>query len=226
MAFDTQIATLRARYAAAVRANQVVADPLWGQSCLAFSVQVPVAAAAAAKLCQLQDALAATEPHALHRCPPDTLHLTVLWIVGTRVAYSVDKRAHWQQIRPACVAALKDAAEQTEQFVVRFTAVVPTDTAVIVVAEDDGQMARLRTILAGRMPIPPETGRVPDIIHNTIFRYRGRLAAPAAFEAAARAEEPRVAMLVDRAAIREELVYPSLTSALECEVRLREPSRS
>ncbi|VTR94353.1 Uncharacterized protein OS=Microvirga lotononidis GN=MicloDRAFT_00042240 PE=4 SV=1 [Gemmata massiliana] len=220
MAFYTQAETFRARYAAAVRANQVVADPLWGQPCLAFNVQIPITPAAAGVLHQLQDALAAIEPNTLHRCPADTLHVTVLWILGVRVVHRVDKRAHWQQIREACVVAMKDVAAQTERFVIRFRAVVPTDAAVIVVAEDDGQMARLRTTLVERMPIPMDTSRIPDIIHTTIFRYRSRLNAPSEFEGATRTVEPHIAMFVDRMAIREEQVYPSLTSALECEVRL------
>lgn len=224
MAFDTRIVSFRERYATAVRANHVVADPLWGQSCLAFNVQIPVATSAAADLRQLQDALAAVEPHALYRCPPDTLHITVLWVIGVRADYGVDKRALWRQIRPACVQALQETAAQTERFVVRFRAVVPTDTAVIVVGEDDGQMARLRATLAGRMPIPSQTVPVPDIIHTTIFRYRARLTAPVEFEAAARAADPRVVVPVDRVALREEQVYPSLASASECEARLREPA--
>lgn len=229
MDFDSKTATLRERYATAVRANQVKADPLWGQACLAFNVQIPINPCVARHLAYLQDALVDLEPSALYRCPINSLHITVLWILGARVVYSTDKRSYWQRIRPDCVSALGGVVAETANFSICFRAIVPTDTAVVAVAEDAGQMAGFRKELSRRMPIPPKTGPSPDIIHTTILRYRGPLKNPEKFEYAVRRAEMRVEMPIDRVAIREERVYPSLVSILDFEAEFRsagDPAKS
>ena len=92
-----------------------------------------------------------------------------------------------------------------------------TDSAVIALAS--APVNHIREMIRERLRLPSETRNEADLVHTTLFRYRGALSDP----------EKLLAMLEDASAegtsevkelvVSKELVYPSL----EAEVLARLP---
>ena len=97
-----------------------------------------------------------------------------------------------------------------------------TDSAVIALAQPSAPVNRIREMIRERLRLPSETRNEADLVHTTLFRYRGALSDP----------EKLLAMLEDTSAdataevgelvVSKELVYPSL----EAEVLGRLPLAS
>ena len=85
-------------------------------------------------------------------------------------------------------------------------------------------MNRIRGMIRERLSLPPETRNEADLVHTTLFRYRGPLCDPERFLAMLEDTSAGVAAAaeVDELVVSKELVYPSL----EAEVLARLPLAS
>jgi hypothetical protein len=96
---------------------------------------------------------------------------------------------------------------------------VATDTAVIALAEPVERVNRIRQMIRERLRLPSETRNEADLVHTTLFRYRGPLREPERFLAVLKNTSAEAEAEVDELVISKELVYPSL----EAEVLARLP---
>ncbi len=114
------------------------------------------------------------------------------------------------------------AAACVRPFFIEFHSLVATDTAVIALGTDDGSIATLRKKIMNSLPAPPTQKDTLDLIHTTLFRYRGPLEEPRLFAEAVGNVSFKVAAKVDRIAIVKEIVYPSIESEVQLDVPLGE----
>ncbi len=117
------------------------------------------------------------------------------------------------------MAELRHVAAGSGTFRVTYEQLVATDSAVIALARPAEPVNRIRGLIRDRLSLPPETRNEADLVHTTLFRYRGPLSDPGRF--LARLEEASVdaATEVEELIISKELIYPSL----ETEVLARLP---
>jgi len=78
---------------------------------------------------------------------------------------------------------------------------------------------RIREQIRNRLRLPPETRNEADLVHTTLFRYRGPLSDPKRFLAIVEGTSADAAAEVHELVVSKELVYPSL----EAEVLARLP---
>ena len=136
--------------------------------------------------------------------------MSVAWLLAVHASYPVDKDSLWRRHGGEWTAELRRIAAQSTGFRITYERVVATDSAVIALARPSEPMNRIRGMIRDRLRLPPETRNGADLVHTTLFRYRGALADP----------EKLLAMLEDTTAdatagvgelvISKELVYPSL----------------
>jgi hypothetical protein len=81
---------------------------------------------------------------------------------------------------------------------------------------------RIRGMIRERLSLPPETRNDADLVHTTLFRYRGRRSDPEEFLAKLEDTSAEATAEVDALVVSKELVYPSL----EAEVLARLPLAS
>ena len=84
------------------------------------------------------------------------------------------------------------------------------------------ELNRIRGMVRERLSLPPETRNEADLVHTTLFRYRGRLSDPEKFLAVLEDASAEATAEVDELVVSKELVYPSL----EAEVLARLPLAS
>ena len=96
---------------------------------------------------------------------------------------------------------------------------VATDSAIVALARPSEPVNRIRAMIRERLRLPPETRNVADLVHTTLFRYRGALSDPARFLALLEDTSADAAAEVGELVVSKELVYPSL----ETEVLARLP---
>ena len=77
-------------------------------------------------------------------------------------------------------------------------------------------------MICERLRLPPETRNGADLVHTTLFRYRGALSDPERFLATLEDASAAVAAEVGELVVSKELVYPSM----EAEVLARLPLAS
>jgi hypothetical protein len=92
---------------------------------------------------------------------------------------------------------------------------------VIALAEPTEPVNGIRQMIRQRLRLPSETRNEADLVHTTLFRYRGPLSDPEKF--LAKLEDTSTGVVaaaeVDELVVSKELVYPSL----EAEVLARLP---
>jgi hypothetical protein len=205
------IATLRATHEQRVLRNDVEVATQWGQPCHAVNIQLPFASATTASLQRLQDELAGVEP-ALLRCPRDSLHVSVDWLLPVHTAYDTPWRRLLDEYQSGWLSALADITEALPAIALHFKWVVGTAAAVIAVAEPSEPLQQLRRTLRTELMHPPPTRPVADIVHTTLFRYRSGLRAPRGLLTQAARPRPPLTACMDTLVLVEELSYPSLTT--------------
>lgn len=216
-----QYAKLRAENAASVGTNDIDLDPMWGQPCLAYNVQILLPLTMQQMLVNLQEDIHHQEAESLQRCPAHALHVSVASLVPVRAEGSrQDKEAQWQSIQHDSQAALHKIAKTTRAFQVRFCGVIATRGAIIAVATDDGHMQAIREKLCKYVPL---RSTPINIIHSTLFRYRARLVDPQRLLASLQTMTLNQPFIVDELQIRRENVYPSLDSDLVLVAKLSRP---
>ncbi len=209
---------LREAHREKVARNEVRASPLWARPCRAYNVQIELDPRAKASLEKVQQNLHQAEPNLLV-CPQKTLHVSVAWLLAVHASYPAPKDSLWERHGEEWTTELNRIAAQSTGFRIAYEHVVATDSAVVALAEPTGPVNRVRTMIRERLRLPSETRNEADLVHTTLFRYRGPLSDPEKFLATLEDTNAEAAAEVDELVVSKELVYPSL----EAEVLARLP---
>jgi len=209
---------LREAHREKVARNEVRVSPLWARSCRAYNVQIELDPRSQASLEKTQQALKRTEP-TLVACPRQALHVSIAWLLAVHASYPVPKDSLWERHGEEWTTELNRIAAQSTGFRITYEHVVATDSAVIALAEPTEPVNRIRRMIRERLRLPSETRNEADLVHTTLFRYRGPLSDPEKFLATLEDTTAEAAAEVDELVVSKELVYPSL----EAEVLARLP---
>ncbi len=212
---------LREAHRGKVARNEVRVSPLWARPCRGYNVQIELDPRTKASLGQTQQGLKQAEPNLLV-CPQETLHVSVAWLLAVHTSYPVAKDPLWERHAEGWTAELNRIAAQSAGFRIAYERVVATDSAVIALGRPTEPVNRIRGMIRERLRLPPETRNGADLVHTTLFRYRGPLSDPAKFLAMVEEAGADATAEVDELVVSKELVYPSL----EAEVLARLPLAS
>ena len=212
---------LREAHREKVARNEVRTSPLWARPCRAYNVQIELDPLTRSSLGKMQRGLYQAEPNLLV-CPPETLHVSVAWLLAVHESYRVPKDSLWGRHGEEWTKELTRIAARSPGFRITYEHVVATDSAVIALAQPGEPVNRIRGMIRERLRLPPETRNDADLVHTTLFRYRGALSEPERFLAMLRDTNAEATAEVDELVVSKELVYPSL----EAEVLGRLPLAS
>ena len=207
---------LREAHREKVARNEVRVDGLWARPCRAYNVQIELDPRAKASFGETQQALKRAEPNLLV-CPRETLHVSVAWLLAVHASYPADKDSLWERHGEEWTAQLRRIAAESSGFRINYEHVVATDSAVIALARPTDPVNRIRGMIRERLRLPAETRNEADLVHTTLFRYRGQLSDPAKFLSMLEDAGAEATAEVDGLVVSKELVYPSLRAeVLEC----------
>jgi hypothetical protein len=204
-----------------VARNEVRVSPLWAQHCRAYNVHIELDSPTRSSLKNIQQSLYQAEPNLL-LCPEKTLHVSLAWLVAVHASYQVDKDSLWKRHAEEWMAQLRRIAAQSAGFRIAYEHVVATDSAVIALAQPSEPVNRIREMIRERLRLPSETRNEADLVHTTLFRYRGALCDPQKLLAMLEDTRALATAEVEELVVLKELVYPSL----EAEVLGRLPLAS
>jgi hypothetical protein len=202
-----RVTELREAHRERVARNEVRASTLWAQPCLAYNVQIELDPSTKASLGKAQQSLHQAEPSLL-ACPQATLHVSVAWLLAVHANYPVPKDSLWDRHAEKWTTELNRIAAEGAAFRITYREAVATDSAVIALAEPVEPVNRIRQMIRERLRLPSETRNEADLVHTTLFRYRGPLRDPERFLAVL--ENTSAEAEVDELVVLKELVYPSL----------------
>jgi hypothetical protein len=209
---------LREAHRYKVARNEVRVDPLWARPCRAYNVQIELDARTRASLGKTQQILKQAEPN-LVACLQKTLHVSIAWLLAVHASYRGPKDSIWERHGEEWTAELSRIAAQSTGFRITYEHVAATDSAVIAIARPSEPVNRIREMIRERLRLPSETCNESNLVHTTLFRYRGQLSDPTKFLAMLEDVSVDAKADVDELIISKELVYPSL----EAEVLARLP---
>lgn len=192
-----------------VSRNEVRISPLWAQPCRAYNVQIELDPHSQASLAKIQQSLHQEEPNLLV-CPEQTLHVSVAWLLAVHASYPIPKDSLWERYGEEWMAELSSIAAGSTGFRITYEHVVATDSAVIALAQPSEPVNCIREIIRERLRLPSETRNEADLVHTTLFRYRGALSDPEKFLAMLENISVSVTAEVEELVVSKELVYPSL----------------
>src|SRR4028119_334992 len=201
---------LREAHREKVARNEVRVDGLWARPCRAYNVHIELDARTKASLGETQRILKRAEPNLLV-CPQETLHVSVAWLLAVHASYPVAKDSLWERHGEGWTAELGRIVAQSTGFRITYDHVVATDSAVIALAQPTEPVNRIREMIRERLRLPFETRNEADLVHTTLFRYRGPLSDPGKFLAMLEDTSAGATAEVDELVVSKELVYPSLT---------------
>ena len=201
---------LREAHREKVARNEVRVSPLWAQPCQAYNVQIELDPRTKSSLEKIQQSLKQAEPNLLV-CPQTTLHVRLAWLLAVHASYPVAKDSFWERYEEEWTTELIRIAAQSTGFRITYEHVVATDSAVIALAQPSEPVNRIREMIRERLRLPAETRNEADLVHTTLFRYRGALCDPEKFLAMLEEDMSADATAeVDELVVSRELVYPSL----------------
>ena len=119
---------LRGAHRDKVARNEVRASPLWARPCRAYNVQIELGPRAKASLEKTQRVLKRAEPGLLV-CPPETLHVSVAWLLAVHVDYPAPKDPLWGHHGAGWTAELRRIAAEKAPFWISYGHVVATEAA-------------------------------------------------------------------------------------------------
>ncbi len=154
--------------------------------------------------------------------PQNTLPVSVAWLLAVHAIYPVAKDPLWERHGEEWTAELNRIAAESLVFRIAYEHVVTIDSAVIALGRPAEPVNRFRGMIGERLRLPRETRNGADLVHTTLFRYRGVLPEPARLLAMLEDTGADAAAEVDELVVSKELVYPSL----ETEVLARPPLAS
>ncbi len=201
---------LREAHREKVARNEVRVSPLWAQPCRAYNVQIELDPRTKSLLEKIQQSLKQAEPNLLV-CPQKTLHVSIAWLLAVHASYPVPKDSLWERHGEEWTAELTRIVAQSTGFRITYEHVVATDSAVIALAQPSEPVNRIREMIRERLRLPSETHNEADLVHTTLFRYRGALSDPETFLARLDGDMSADATAeVNELVVSRELVYPSL----------------
>jgi len=212
---------LREAHRERVARNELRVSPLWAQPCRAYNVHIELDPPTRSSLQNVQQSLYQAEPNLLV-CPSKTLHVSLAWLVAVHASYRVEKDSLWKRHAEEWMAQLRRIAAQSTPFRITYEHVVATDSAVIALAQPSEPVNRMRQMIRERLRLPAETRNEADLVHTTLFRYRGALCDPEKLLAILEDTRADATAEVEELVVTKELVYPSL----EAEVLGRLPLAS
>lgn len=218
---ERRAAELREAHREKVARNEVRPSPLWAQPCRAYNVQIELGLRARAPLEKVQRSLHRAEPELLV-CPPETLHVSVAWLLAVHASYPLGKDVLWERHGGEWTAELGRIAAHSAGFEIAYEHVVATDSAVIALARPSEPVNRIREMIRECLRLPAETRNEADLVHTTLFRYRGALSDPDKFLATLEETPVAATAEVGELVVSKELVYPTL----EAQVLVRLPLAS
>jgi 2'-5' RNA ligase len=204
-----------------VARNELRVSPLWAQPTRGYNVHIELAPPTRSALEKIQRDLYQAEPNLLV-CPPKTLHVSLAWLLAVHESYPIAKDSLWERHAEEWMAQLRRIAAESTAFRITYEHVVATDSAVIALAHPSEPVNRIREMIRERLRLPSETRNEAELVHTTLFRYRGALSDPAKLLAMLEETSADAAAEVEELIVSKELVYPSL----EAEVLARLPLRS
>jgi len=202
-----------------VARNEVRVSPLWAHSCRAYNVHIELDPRTKASLEKTQQVLKRAEPTLL-MCPQQSLHVSIAWLLAVHVSYPVPKDSLWERHGEEWTTELNRIAGQSKGLRITYERLVATDSAVIALAEPTEPVNRIRTKIRERLRLPSETRNEADLVHTTLFRYRGPLYDPEKFLAMLEDTSAEAATEVHELVITKELVYPSLEAEVLARLQL------
>ena len=143
-------------------------------------------------------------------CPQQTLHVSLAWLLAVHVSYPVSKDFLWERYGEEWTAELRRIAAQSTAFQISYERIVATDSAVIALAQPTESVNRIRGMIRERLRLPSETRNEADLVHTTLFRYRGALSDPDKLLAMLEDTSADATAEVRELVVSKELVYPSL----------------
>ena len=200
---------LREAHREKVARNELRFDELWARPCRAYNVQIELDPRTRASFGETQRALMRAEPNLLV-CPQKALHVSVAWLLAVHASYPVAKDLLWERRGEEWTAELNHIAAQSAGFRIAYEHVVATDSAVVALARPTEPVNRIREMIRERLRLPPETRNEADLVHTTLFRYRGPLSHPEKFLSTLEDTSAEATAEVDGLVVSKELVYPSL----------------
>jgi hypothetical protein len=200
---------LREAHREKVARNEVRVSPLWARPARGYNVHIELDPPTRSALEKIQRSLYQAEPGLLV-CPPKALHVSVAWLLAVHENYQVDKDSLWERNGGEWMAQLRRIAAESTAFRITYEHVVATDSAVIVLARPSEPANRIRQMIRERLRLPPETRNEADLVHTTLFRYRGQLSDPERFLAMIEDTRADATAEVEDLVVTKELVYPSL----------------
>jgi hypothetical protein len=200
---------LREAHREKVARNEVRASSLWAQPARGYNVHIELDPPTRSALEKIQQSLKQAEPNLL-ACPPQTLHVSLAWLLAVHASYPLSKDFLWERHGGEWMAELGRIAAKSTAFRITYEHVVATDSAVIALARPREPVNRIRGMIGDRLRLPPETRNEADLVHTTLFRYRGALSNPYEFLAKLEDTSADATAEVQELVISKELVYPSL----------------
>jgi len=200
---------LREAHRERVARNEVRVSPLWAQPSRGYNVHIELDPRTRSALEKIQQGLYQAESNLLV-CPEKTLHVTLAWLVAVHVSYQVDKDSLWKRHAEEWMAQLRRIATRSAGFRITYEHVVATDSAVIALAQPSEPVNRIREMIRERLRLPAETRNEADLVHTTLFRYRGALSDPKKFLAMLEDTSADATAEVEELVVSKELMYPSL----------------
>jgi 2'-5' RNA ligase len=200
---------LREAHREKVARNEVRVSPLWARPCRAYNVQIELDPPTRSSLETIQQSLYRAEPDLLV-CPEKTLHVSLAWLLAVHTSYQVDKDSLWERHAEEWMTQLRRIAAQRTGFRITYEHLVATDSAVIALAQPTEPVNRIREMIRERLRLPSETRNEADLVHTTLFRYRGALSDPEKFLAMLEETSPEATAEVEELVVSRELVFPSL----------------
>ena len=149
--------------------------------------------------------------------------MSVAWLLAVHASYPVPKDSLWERHGEEWTAELRRIAVESAGFRITYEHIVATDSAVIALAQPTGPVNRVRGMIRERLQLPPETRNEADLVHTTLFRYRGPLSDPEKFLAALEGTSADTTAEVDELVVSKELVYPSLEAKVLARLPLASP---
>ena len=200
---------LREAHREKVACNEVRVSPLWAQPSRGYNVQIELDPRTKSSLEKIQQSLYQAEPNLLV-CPKKALHVSLAWLLAVHASYPVAKDSLWERHGEEWTTELRRIAAQSTGFRITYEHVVATDSAVIALAQPSEPVNHIREMIRERLRLPSETRNEADLVHTTLFRYRGALSDPAKFLAMLEDRSAAATAEVEELVVSRELVYPSL----------------
>lgn len=170
--------SVRRRDEAGVLANEIRFDDRWGGPCAVYNVFIRPDPSGQNGLTRIQQGALRLEPDLL-AIPPDSLHLTAVFLLGLYEEFDRPRDELWRQYGPQWLDQLTKLAAVTRPFELDFRNVVATESGIIAVADEPNGLTGFRSAVRSALEVPGKLGHSRELVHVTLFRYRAPLRDPA-----------------------------------------------